>query len=177
MGRKYYAIGIDPGEEGAISFIEIEPSKGKVFVRKSIRLDKTPIRKKLAVEFSIFPATTPIFLEQVHSISSQGVSSTFKFGVNYGKVQGFLDTAWSGRDWHLISPQMWQRPTKHVASAKLETKKRTRKAFEFWFDLKGSKGVSEGEVDAAMIGLGGWLKLTGQQLVRSDAKSLTWCKG
>jgi crossover junction endodeoxyribonuclease RuvC len=46
-------------------------------------------------------------LERVHAMPKQGVSSTFKFGQNYGWWRGFL-TAWN-RPWQDVEPRVWQR--------------------------------------------------------------------
>jgi hypothetical protein len=94
-------IGIDPGQGGGIAWISPEGNtEAAKFTEQSI------IRDLFAI---ITTHCTPsrIVLEHVHAMPKQGVSSTFKFGANYGWWKGFL-TAW-GRTWQDVEPCVWQR--------------------------------------------------------------------
>lgn len=94
-------IGIDPGQGGGIAWIS---SGGKIEAAKFT--EQNIIRDLFAI---ITTHCTPfrIVLEHVHAMPKQGVSSTFKFGANYGWWRGFL-TAW-GRTWQDVEPRVWQR--------------------------------------------------------------------
>jgi crossover junction endodeoxyribonuclease RuvC len=94
-------IGIDPGQGGGIAWIsfgrKIEAAK---FTEQNI------IRELFAI---ITTVGTPsrIVLEHVHAMPKQGVSSTFKFGANYGWWRGFLTAI--GREWQDVEPRVWQK--------------------------------------------------------------------
>ena len=48
-----------------------------------------------------------VCIEQVHSISKQGIASSFTFGVMYGWLLGMLDTI--GVSYQAVSPQKWKK--------------------------------------------------------------------
>ena len=48
------------------------------------------------------------YLEQVHAFPTDGRSSAFKFGTNYGVWQGFLGAL--DIECNLVSPQVWMKP-------------------------------------------------------------------
>ena len=81
-----YIIGIDPGGSGGIAMLD---KLGRiVLVEKMPPTDKDiadcfiTCKQKLSKEDSVFA-----YLENVHSMPGQGVSSTFKFGKNYGALR------------------------------------------------------------------------------------------
>ena len=93
-------IGIDPGQCGGIAWIW----PGGVI--EAIKFaDSETINE---VFDSLWKRDqTRIVLERVHAMPKQGVSSTFKFGQNYGWWRGFL-TAWN-RSWQDVEPRVWQK--------------------------------------------------------------------
>ena len=48
-----------------------------------------------------------MLVERVHSMPKQGVSSSFKFGENFGWFQGLLQGL--GIPYTLVSPSVWQK--------------------------------------------------------------------
>lgn len=48
-----------------------------------------------------------VFVESVHAMPSQGVSSTFKFGVGFGKVLGVVESQELALE--LVTPQRWKK--------------------------------------------------------------------
>ena len=101
-------IGIDPGKSGAacminekgviIRIIKFDNTDGDVsdaFVEETKRYNDCQVDKLYA------------FIEKVHAMPKQGVSSTFKFGRNYGFIQGLL-TAYK-IPYEYVTPQKWQK--------------------------------------------------------------------
>lgn len=103
--------GIDPGLSGAIAFIN-----GNIVVHC---LDTPTLRlqsgKKTRQHFDLQAmrrilaagAIDHAFLEAVHSMPSQGVVSSFQFGMGFGMWQGLL--AALGIPYTLVSPQRWKK--------------------------------------------------------------------
>lgn len=50
---------------------------------------------------------TKVFIEKVHAFTGQGVSSTFKFGANYGGLLGILGAM--NVDYQLVIPRTWKK--------------------------------------------------------------------
>lgn len=119
---KSLVIGIDPGINGAIAFIEMDendvlnttfistPSiqrvnaKGKVIAcPELVRLIKTTL--KSYPDNSSLPKRA--FLESVHSMPGQGISSSFSFGKSVGVVEGIF--AALEIPVTLVTPQKWKK--------------------------------------------------------------------
>ena len=90
-------LGIDPGETGAIGM-----------VCPSVDVwDMPATPHDLATLMRTFdPSTTRVYVESVHSMPGQGVSSTFKFGMQFGQIQGVL--AALGFPYILVEPSKWK---------------------------------------------------------------------
>jgi len=102
-------IGFDPGSTSA-AFAIITKRGGFVHVEDAPRLDYPSNAAVLAghLDGYIAGATgASVILEQVHAYSGQGVSSTFKFGVGYGIIQGIVGAY--GLPLHLVRPQTWKK--------------------------------------------------------------------
>lgn len=92
-------IGIDPGKNGGIAvfkdlweYVEVRPYSDDILLNNM----------KVGRTFDII-----CYLEQVHAMPKQGVSSTFNFGVNYGFIQGVLKAY--GIPYELVTPQKWKK--------------------------------------------------------------------
>lgn len=92
-------IGIDPGGSGGIAIIADRWTR-------AVKMPGTP-RDILEAVLSVDTSEAFAMLETVHAMPKQGVSSTFKFGANYGQLQMAL--AASGVRWEEVRPQRWQR--------------------------------------------------------------------
>ena len=96
MAEKVF-IGIDPGITGAIAIVtettalvfDFDDRAGVAYLRNLHR----PLCKAV--------------IESVHAMPKQGVSSTFKFGVNFGIWQGRLEILKIPYD--LVTPQKWKK--------------------------------------------------------------------
>ena len=94
------SIGIDPGISGGIAAIG---ENGLVVIAK-----KMPETERDVCDFlSNFDSHSFAFIESVHAMPKQGVSSTFKFGRNYGFLRGVLIALQI--PFQEVSPAVWQR--------------------------------------------------------------------
>lgn len=91
-------IGIDPGAKGALVAI-----KGGKVLYKSI-FDKEEYRR--IVSSCVELDNTVAVVEKVHAMPSQGVTSMFSFGENFGWIQGLLDAF--SVPYVLVPPQTWK---------------------------------------------------------------------
>ena len=96
-------IGIDPGKNGGIAFIDIRPEFVTPLVKTYCYSDEELI--SLCSDFKDFRVVC--FLEQVHAMPKQGVSSTFNFGMNFGFIQGVLKAY--AIPYELVTPQKWKK--------------------------------------------------------------------
>lgn len=92
-------IGIDPGKDGAMAFLwnneqipEIWPFSIEVYKEVLARWQGDAMK---------------CCLERVGAMPGQGVTSMFKFGENFGFIQGLL-TAYS-TPYELVTPQKWKK--------------------------------------------------------------------
>lgn len=93
-------LGLDPGSDGAMTVLSPD-RRARVFRFK----DKTEqeIAHAIIAE-SLEPCRA--FLEKVHSMPGQGVSTMFTFGRNLGFLRGVLVGA--GIQFEDVPPQKWQ---------------------------------------------------------------------
>ena len=91
-------LGIDPGASGAIGMVEpmVEVWDMPATVADLVTLMRT-----------FDPALTRVYVEAVHAMPGQGVTSTFAFGEGYGAILGVL--AALGLPHRTIAPQTWKR--------------------------------------------------------------------
>lgn len=95
-------IGIDPGKDGAMAIIyQDNDIHIHVFDMEEYRFYLTDIFEADA------QMQTRCCLERVGAMPGQGVTSMFKFGENFGFIQGLL-TAYS-IPYELVTPQKWKK--------------------------------------------------------------------
>lgn len=165
MERKF-ALGIDPGKTGALSIFEQCPIDGEWYLKKVFDYAKDPIvyvlRKIVAHN------CCSVVIEAVHAAPGQGVSSTFKFGANFGWWLGVLDAL--DISYTFVSPQKWQgilfkkykTPTGGLKGTTKEVSLRVAKElFSRELDTKGwfERKIDHGRSDASLIGWYGIQKL------------------
>jgi hypothetical protein len=118
-------IGVDPGQSGGIAGIW-QIDNVVIFCKMpSTEYDICQYFRDTYLEY--FQSEKPFALiERVHSMPEQGVSSTFKFGVNYGLLRGIITAL--DIPWEEVSPRTWQKGLgiaarrKATAHKKAETK-------------------------------------------------------
>lgn len=100
-------LGIDPGASGGIAWINWSESDGRLYGVKAHKMPETP--RDLAELLDGYTDTYGLsaVIERVSSRPGQGVSSTFKFGANFGMLQGVLAALEIPYD--LVTPTVWQK--------------------------------------------------------------------
>jgi crossover junction endodeoxyribonuclease RuvC len=105
-------LGIDPGATGAFAlydtslealWVDDMPS-ARVLVGKAKRLQLNEVALAQAIASG---EPDVAWIERVHALPKQGVTSSFSFGLAYGIVRGIL--ASTGVPYFLITPQEWKR--------------------------------------------------------------------
>ena len=117
---KWY-MGIDPGMSGGIAVVS---PIARCPLPEAWKMPDTErdICELLAEYASLIQLA---LIERVHAMPKQGVSSTFKFGTNYGLLRGFLIAL--SIPFEEVTPQRWQkhmgcltRGDKNVSKAKAQ---------------------------------------------------------
>ena len=107
-------IGIDPGAKGAMALIGWD--KGLTAYSENLSaLEHGPViipfdqEKYIDALWSLKcdDAECICCIEAVHSITGQGIASSFKFGTSYGWLLGMLDSI--GIPYQPITPQKWKK--------------------------------------------------------------------
>jgi len=123
--NKYHIVcfGVDPGASGAISAICIN-EQGIIQHVDSLRFSQHSDRDLLLfisdyLETLTYKHNSFAYLEQVHSMPGQGVSSTFKFGMAFGKAIMALQAC--GVSFSQITPSQWQKEFGMLKKGKSKT--------------------------------------------------------
>jgi len=145
-------IGIDPGKSGGIVFINgdkiIEMYKCPSTIEDMAELLE-PYRLKWDSNLNI-----TAYIEQVHAFPSDGRSSLFKFGTNYGIWQGLLGA--NKIETKFIAPQVWMRSLE-LPKSKVDRKRKIKSIAQKVIDKQGllKKKVTLNTSDAVLIGMYG----------------------
>jgi len=110
--KNTHIIGIDPGKNGGIGRITAWQAKERYLYKTPIyEAYKCPKNIKemsdLLKTFKKLPIKPKCFLESVHAFPTDGRSSAFKFGMNFGIWQGILSAL--DIETILVTPQKWQK--------------------------------------------------------------------
>tara|TARA_R100000655_G_scaffold104501_2_gene151776 strand:- start:424 stop:954 length:531 start_codon:yes stop_codon:yes gene_type:complete len=145
-------IGIDPGKSGGIVFINgdkiIEMYKCPNTIEEMAELLE-PYRLKWDSNINV-----TAYIEQVHAFPSDGRSSVFKFGTNYGIWQGLLGA--NKIETKFIAPQVWMRSLE-LPKSKVDRKRKIKSIAQKVIDKQGllKKKVTLNTSDAVLIGMYG----------------------
>ena len=147
-------IGIDPGNTGAVAVLN---NDGTFFECFDIPLKAEGKNKIIDSEYLRFQMDTAwtknVYLETVHAMPNQGVTSMFNFGQGYGIIKGVL----GGLDieYTLVTPQSWK---KHHGLLKTDKDAARLKAIELFPEaeqyLQRKKDI--GRADALLIAAYGY---------------------
>lgn len=147
---------VDPGKTGAIVLLEDGmPIDFADFVTVKVG-KKTVLNMPLIANYvRKWPAPDVAYIERVHAMPKQGVSSTFDFGKSTGFAYGMF-AAWGVRIEEL-TPQAWLKAT-GIGTGKGKDASRLWATNKWpqhakWFARKKDNGRS----DACAIGYAGWL--------------------
>ena len=111
--KHIHIIGIDPGKSGGIARIRYSLDKKRHLFKEPIydayKCPKTIMEMVVILKmFNHAPSKPKCFLESVHAFPTDGRSSAFKFGMNFGIWQGILTAL--NIETILVTPQRWQKP-------------------------------------------------------------------
>lgn len=132
-------IGLDPGVSGGIAFVGSDHADAVKM--PATETDVVDVLRELRNR------ATPVFayLEEVHSMPSDGVRSAFSFGQNYGGLRMALIALQI--PFKTVRPQLWQRhvgirPVKNEAYTKRKNRLKAR-AQELFPSLKPTLSTSD----------------------------------
>lgn len=101
-------IGIDPGLSGGLAAISVDGLKLSAMpvfrAAKRSYIDEPKVVNWL-IDNALREAR--VFIESVHAMPGQGVTSMFTFGTGWGQLRGIC--AGLGIPYELVRPQEWQR--------------------------------------------------------------------
>lgn len=106
-------LGLDPGVTGALALLDTELSVLAIADMPSVvvTIGKKTQRRTLSetwlAETIHQYEPDAAWLERVHALPGQGVTSSFSFGLAYGMARGALAAA--RVPLHLVTPQEWKR--------------------------------------------------------------------
>ena len=145
-------IGIDPGKGGGIVFINgdkiIEMYKCPNTIQDMAELLE-PYKVSWDSNIGVIA-----YIEQVHAFPTDGRSSAFKFGVNYGIWQGLLGA--NKIETKFIAPQVWMKSLE-LPKSKVERKRKIKIIAQKVIDNQKvlKKKVTLNTSDAVLIGMYG----------------------
>ena len=108
--RPYYVIGVDPGNTGTIVILDTDGGyiSHHQMPTKTVGKDTRVCGKGIADLLHLMDKyVEAAYIEQVHAMPKQGVSSTFTFGYAAGAVQGALEAL--KIPCYKIRPQEWKK--------------------------------------------------------------------
>jgi crossover junction endodeoxyribonuclease RuvC len=141
-------LGIDPGASGALVLLEngqpIEWTEMPTLkIGKSTRVNAPALTDWIASCCCDY-----VYVEQVHAMPGQGVTSMFNFGHSCGTVMGVLGAL--GLPHAMVTPQSWKKAAGLIGTDKDAARARAIQMWPKWRDLD-KKGKGQALADAALI--------------------------
>lgn len=159
-------VGIDPGRDGALAVVADD---GKILWCQAFPLVENTLEPGPLFEMfqEIEESWDGIyaFVEKATAMKGQGVSSTFKFGTNYGFAR--MAVAALGWKYELVHSSRWTKVMHAGVDSKLDSKKKSGIAVQRLFPkdnflaTERSRKPHKGIVDAVLIAEYGRRKLNG----------------
>ncbi len=147
-------LGIDPGLSGALALIE----DGRLLDTWDMPVAGSRVAAGLLID--LFHSARPdlVVIEEVHSMPGQGVSSTFKFGLSAGVVDGAVAALGYGKEY--VQPTVWKRALGLAGKEKDDAR---LKALDLWPSRAQlfARKKDCGRADAALIALWNHRQLLG----------------
>jgi len=141
-------LGIDPGATGAIVLLE----DGQPIEWAEMPVNKigstTRVNAAALTDFIASCCCTHVYVEQVHAMPGQGVTSMFNFGHSCGTVMGVLGAM--GLPHTMVTPQAWKKAAGLIGTDKDAARARAIQLWPKWRELD-RKGKGQALADAALI--------------------------
>lgn len=143
-------IGVDPGCSGAVVMLVGDHvsdwcAMPTIKIGKSTRVNGAALASALSRWIT---SETHAYIEAVHSMPGQGVSSVFTFGHAAGVAEGVIQGL--GIPYTLVPPQSWKKRAGLIGSDKDAARSR---AIQLWPDWRSLDAKAKGQAlaDAALI--------------------------
>jgi len=141
-------LGIDPGASGALVLLEDgQPIEWTAMPTTKIGAS-TRVNAPALADWIASTCCTHVYVEQVHAMPGQGVTSMFNFGHSCGTVMGVLGAM--GLPHTMVTPQAWKGRAGWIGTDKDAARSRAIQLWPKWRDLD-KKGKGQALADAALI--------------------------
>lgn len=153
--RSEFILGIDPGVSGAIVLLDGERNPVEwmrmpvIKEGKASRVNAAALGKFVGMWI---PSSITAYVESVHSMPGQGVTSCFNFGHSAGVIAGVL--AALEIPTVIVTPQRWKKRACLIGKGKDESRSMAIRRWPKWRDLD-KIGAGQAYADAAFIALYG----------------------
>lgn len=145
-------IGIDPGATGAIVLLDnLLPIEWMAMPTSKIGTT-TRVNAAALADFMRESLVDHTYVEAVHAMPGQGVSSMFNFGHSCGTILGVLGAL--GIPYTMVTPQSWKKAAGLIGTDKDAARARAIQLWPSWRELD-KKGKGQALSDAALIALYG----------------------
>lgn len=151
IGKNSRILGIDPGVDGALAYVERD-SRGrpvKVLVQDILMrpCPYAPVVDTCAMSLALKDMPTPdiVLFEEPFAVYASGgkvktSARTLKVSlVNFGRLQGVIEAATGITDWHTVAPSVWKKAL-GLSSHKGMSLALANEIFPFAADLLTRKG-------------------------------------
>ena len=158
MSQRKMVVGIDAGQKGGVAcLVDYQFVDGMRMPTKKIGgkdiTDAAAVWDRISLwSRSLQPDISVIGIEQVHAMPKQGVSSSFTFGRQFGKVEAACELF----NWptHYVTPSVWKKAY-NLSSNKQASidaaKLRFGEAIDPYLRFKADDGVAEAALIAAYV--------------------------
>ena len=143
-------IGIDPGVTGALVVLAPDGSYMASLLMPTFKNGKSSRVNGAALGAFLreYRLCSHAYLESVHAMPKQGVTSVFTFGHAAGVVEGLLQGI--GIPYTLIQPTQWKKRAGLIGQDKDAARSRAIQLWPAWRDLD-LRGKGQAFADAALI--------------------------
>ena len=144
-----WIIGIDPGASGALVILENDiPIEWSIMPTYKVGSATRVNAAEVAIFMDRGIEIEHVYVELVHAMPSQGVTSMFNFGHSCGTVMGVIATL--GYAHTMVTPQAWKKAAGLMGTDKDAARARAIQLWPSWTDLS-AKGKGQALADAALI--------------------------
>ena len=141
-------LGIDPGASGALVLLEDgQPIEWTAMPTLKIGT-ATRVNAPALADWIASTCCTHVYVEQVHAMPGQGVTSMFNFGHSCGTVMGVLGAM--NLPHTMVTPQAWKKAAGLIGTDKDAARARAIQLWPKWRELD-KKGKGQALADAALI--------------------------